>query len=104
MPTGLAERQENGRGVEAHIQGAADATNEHPFHLNQEKGGMYRWGEWIFLQNSRLGGGVSERAQVAAYVLCPGLLNMADISLRGLASTTSFICLAEGSRRDMYII
>lgn len=56
------------------------------------------------LQNSRLGGGVSEWAQVAAYVRCPGLLNMADISSRGLASTTSFICLAEGSRRDMYII
>lgn len=56
------------------------------------------------LQNSRLGRGVSEWAQVAAYVHCPGLLNMADISLRGLASTTSFICLAEGSRRDMYII
>lgn len=54
----------------------------HSFQFNKEKAGCKGATNGFSLQNNTLGGGVWKRAQVAAYVPCPGLLDTADISLR----------------------
>lgn len=70
--------QETG-GVEEMLTGGGQM---HPFQFNKKKAGCEGAINEFSLQYNTLGGGDWERAQVAAYVPFPGLLNTTNISLK----------------------